>query len=86
MKQAVTKRHLAALEKLFAAEIDGRLPFQSKARVFEELVVEQMAAKVERIFGAGERFPVKVSGYELTHLGRIFYCMHCEASEAKEPK
>jgi hypothetical protein len=79
--RAVTKRKLAALEKLFAAEIDGRLPFQSKARVFEELVSEQMAEESERIIGAGERFPVKVRGYELTHLGRLFYCGSCVGIE-----
>ena len=36
MAQA-TKKMLKALEKVFAAEIEGRLPFQSKALLFLDL-------------------------------------------------
>lgn len=71
-----TKATLVALEKVFIAEIDGRLPFQSKAKVFLRLCDEGLLAPMERKFGG--RFPVTVTGYQLTHAGRIMYCSYCE--------
>ena len=71
----VSKSVIAALEKVFAAEIEGRLPFQSKAKIYERLCNEGLVAPMERKFGG--RVPVSVSGYELTHAGRIVYCSAC---------
>ncbi len=71
-----TKAELAALEKVFAAEIDGRLPFQSKAKIFQRLAEDGYLAPMERKFGG--QFPMTVRGYELTHAGRITYCASCD--------
>lgn len=69
------KRIINALEKVFAAEIDGRLPFQSKARIYSELADDGLVAPMERQFGG--RFPITVSGWQLTHAGRLLYCSEC---------
>ncbi len=73
-----TKKTLRALEKVFAAEIADRLPFQSKAKIFADLCDEGLLAPMQRVVGEGEPFPAIVSGYQLTHAGRITYCASCE--------
>jgi hypothetical protein len=70
-----TKKDLKALEKVFAAEIEGRLPFQSKALVYLDLYDEGLVQPMEVTFGG--RFPVTVKGWQLTHAGRITYCASC---------
>lgn len=72
-----TKAELAALERVFTAEIEGRLPFQSKARIYQRMADEGLIEPMKRAFGAGERFPVTVTGWQLTHAGRITYCDSC---------
>src|SRR6266403_549672 len=74
--KTTNKKTLAALEKVFAAEIAGRLPFQSKAKVFRELRDAGLLTPMERTFGSGWS-AITVSGYELTHAGRITYCASC---------
>lgn len=75
MSDILTKAKLRALERVFAAEVDGRLPFQSKAKIFRELCESGMVEPMEwKLVG---RFPVTVSGYQLTHAGRIAYCCSC---------
>lgn len=74
-QQTVTRKILAALEKVFVAEIEGRLPFQSSAKVYSELSDGRLIEPMERVFGG--RFSVTVSGYQLTHAGRITYCESC---------
>jgi hypothetical protein len=74
----MTRKELAALEKVFAAEIDDRLPFQSRAKVFQALCDSGHLEVGHRTYGVGERFPVTVSGYVLTHTGRIAYCQSCD--------
>lgn len=69
------RKTLAALEKVFAAEIEGRLPFQSKAKIYQDLCEEGMLAPMQET--SGGRFAVTVSGYQLTHAGRFFYCTNC---------
>lgn len=68
---------IKALEKVFAAEIEGRLPFRSKAAIFKRLHDEGLVEPMERHFGG--RFPVIVAGWQLTHAGRFMYCSSCEA-------
>ena len=70
-----TKAELAALGKVFAAEIEGHLPFQSKAKIFQQLLGQKMIEPMERTFGG--QFAVTVKGYQLTHAGRIEYCSSC---------
>lgn len=76
-----TKKTLRALEKVFAAEIVGHLPFQSKAKIFAELCDVGLLEPMQRRFGG--RFPVTVSGYQLTHAGRITYCASCEGEDVR---
>jgi hypothetical protein len=70
-----TKAELSALEKVFAAEIENKLPFQSRAAIFTKLCEKRLIQPMEIKFGG--RFPVIVSGWQLTHLGRIIYCSAC---------
>ena len=74
---------IKALEKVFTAEIEDRLPFQSKAKIYASLRDEGYLQDMKVIYGAGERFPVICSGYQLTHLGRMTYCDTCR--DAEEP-
>lgn len=67
-----TKKVLGALERVFAAEIEGRLPFQSKALIYLDLCDDGLVEPMERTFGG--RYPVIVKGWQLTHAGRIVYC------------
>ena len=75
----LTKKHMQALENVFTAEITDRLPFQSKARIYVDLVEAGYLQLDTRTFGLGERFPVTVHGYALTHAGRYAYCAQCPA-------
>lgn len=70
------KAELAALEKVFAAEIENRLPFQSKAKIFRALCDEGYLEPMERNFGH-DRFGITVRGYQLSHAGRLAYCLSC---------
>lgn len=72
-----TKAELAALEKVFAAEIEDRLPFQSRAAIFSRLSDGGLVEPMERKFGG--RFPVTVTGWQLTHAGRFLYCHSCKS-------
>ena len=73
-----TKVELNALEKVFAAEIEDRLPFQSKAKIFRRLCDEGMLEPMTRQF-KGDRFgAITVSGYQLSHAGRLEYCLSCD--------
>lgn len=71
-----TKAELNALEKVFAAEINGCLPFQSKAKIFRQLCDDGLIEPMERNFGK-DRFGAITVGYQLTHAGRLLYCSSC---------
>ena len=77
----LNKKCFDALEAVFAAEVDDRLPFQSKAKIYADLHQAGYIEPFTRVFGAGERFPVTVSGYVLTHAGRYAYCSACGSEE-----
>lgn len=72
----MTKKTFLALEKVFAAEIEGRLPFQSRARIYQDLCKDGLLSLGQKMYGG--RFPVVVTGYYLTDAGRIAYCMRCD--------
>jgi hypothetical protein len=72
-----TKAELAALEKVFAAEIEGRLPFQSNAKIFRRLCDEGFLEPMTRQFRPDRFGAIAVSGYQLSHAGRMTYCMSC---------
>jgi hypothetical protein len=71
------KRHHNALEKVFAAEIEGRLPLQSKARIYEELALLGYVKMDTETLGRDRFGTISVSGWYLTQLGRLAYCMEC---------
>lgn len=71
-----TKAKLKALERVFACEIDGTLPLQSKAKIYDELESEGLVVRMGRTFGG--QFPITVRGWGLTHLGRWTYCSSCD--------
>ena len=75
-ESVANKATIKALGRVFAAEINDRLPFQSKARIYQELCDEELVVPMERKFGG--RFPVTVRGWQLTHLGRLTYCTECD--------
>ena len=64
------------MERLFGAEIDGKLPLQSRARVYHELQEMKLAEPDERTFGFGP-FAVVVRGWRLTAFGHLTYCTSC---------
>lgn len=74
------KADLRLLEKVFNAEIYDKLPFQSKAGGYQKLAELGMVEFGEIVLPG--RFPVTVSGWYLTHLGRYTYCKACDEGGA----
>lgn len=70
------RQDLAVLEKIFAAEIAGRLPAQIKSKRLADLEKSGHVVQVEGTLPG--RFPVRIHGWCLTHLGRITYCESCK--------
>ena len=73
----MTKAELKALERVFEAEIHNRLPFQSKAAIFNRLEAEGYLQPMTRTYGLGLS-NMTVKGYGLTHAGRLTYCASCD--------
>ncbi len=80
-----TKAELAALEKVFAREIEGHLPLQSKAKIFARLaeqgLVEPMVREHRDRLGV-----MRIEGWQLSELGRMTYCMSCDDDELSREK
>lgn len=73
----MNKRKLALLEKALTSEIDAAINngipiMQTKSKLADELVTEGLLIKAEVTIG--DRMPITVHGYELTHAGRLLYC------------
>lgn len=83
IKTALPRKKLAALEKVFGAEIVGRLPFRSRAKIYQELCEDGLLEPMEKHYG-GAAFPVAVRGYQLTHAGRFAYCSSCGEAEMED--
>ena len=66
----MTKAKMKALERVWIAEVENRLPLQSSALVFHQLHADGMV-DVDRV----KHGPVIVSGWCLTHAGRLTYCL-----------
>lgn len=77
----MNKKQLAALEKVFAAEIDNQLPFQAKAKIYRDLRAARYLDLVQVDFGKEYGFSMIAWGYALTHAGRIAYCESCKDVE-----
>lgn len=75
----MNKPTMALLEKAFAAEIDFALKqsilplIHTKSKLAKKLAEEGLLLWVNEVV-PGE-FPVRVSGYMLTDLGRMEYCL-----------
>ena len=78
---ALSKRELRALEKLFEAEIENRLPLQSKDKIFDTLCDKGLVQKQTRSFKILGNLSISVEGYRLTLAGHYTYC-----SSVKEPE
>lgn len=77
----MTKRDLQILERIFSAEIDGRLPFQSNSKNMQRLADEGYIEPMTRRLGIDRFGAIDVSGWTLTHLGRMTYCNSCKDEE-----
>jgi hypothetical protein len=83
----MNKQSLDLLEKVFAAEIDGAQRgwgrmFQTKSKLAQKLEADgYLTMFSERLGGHG--LPVTISGYRLTTLGNMTYCMseRCSSTE-----
>jgi hypothetical protein len=75
----MNKKTLKALEKVFLAEIENRLPFQSKAKIYRKLADEGLILYGEGVISG--RFPVRIKGFILTDYGRYIYCDSCKDSK-----
>ncbi len=92
MNDTITKAEYLMLEKMFVSEMDhalngSRLPccFQSKAKLLEAMESKGLVERVE--FKLGGRFSVTISGWALTHSGRLTYCENSdEPAEPTEPE
>lgn len=75
---------LNLLERLFEAEIYGHLPFQSKSKQIQRLHEEGMVEPMTRRLGQDGFGAIEVSGWALTHAGRLTYCESCDPVEETE--
>ena len=64
------------LERVFAAEVENRLPYQTKSKLAVEM---EEFGYLE--LGSERMGVVTVSGYYLTHAGRLAYCEECRDVE-----
>ena len=64
------------LERVFAAEVENRLPYQTKSKLAVEM---EEFGYLE--LGSERMGVVTVSGYHLTHAGRLAYCEECRDVE-----
>lgn len=72
----MAKSVFSMLEKVFFAEIEGRLPYQTKSKLAKEM------EEFGYLQSGSERMGiVTVSGYYLTHAGRMAYCEECRDTE-----
>ena len=60
---------LKMLERAFMAEVENRLPFQTKAAMAKRLVAQGMLQEMRVVMGEP---PGAVAGYQLTHAGRLY--------------
>jgi hypothetical protein len=73
-----TKAEMKMLERAFAAEIEDRLPFQSRSDIAHRLAKEGYLQPMTIEHQADRFGPITVKGWQLTHLGRLTYCASCD--------
>jgi len=79
----VTKAQLKALERIFVAEIEGRLPLYSRAKIYHEMERDGLVEFGTFNLGRDRFGVIRVEGWSLTHAGRITYCMQCSENTSK---
>lgn len=72
----MTKAEIRMLERIYAAEIAGRLPFQSKSKLLPKLAEDGLVRRLEKHMPG--RFAVTIHGWELTLAGNLTYCLSCD--------
>ena len=60
------------LEKVWMAEVENRLPFQTKSAIMKRLQADGLVERLKITLGGWP--PVTVDGWQLTHAGRFYYC------------
>lgn len=75
-KSELPPASLKWLEKIFEAEINDQLPFQTRAKTtFERLAGKNLIEPCVRTVPAMGVWPaIRIEGWQLTHLGRQTYC------------
>lgn len=81
---AMNKQDLKMLERIFEAEINGRLPFQSKSKHMAQLHEDGLVEPMTRSFGRDRFGAVEVTGWILTLAGHFAYCDSCRDVEVPE--
>lgn len=77
-KDKISAKEKKVLERIFAAEIENRLPAQfAKSRNLTLDMLEDRGMIVKLEMTLGGRFPVRIEGWGLTNYGRIVYCGSC---------
>jgi hypothetical protein len=72
----MTKSDLDLLGRIFAAEVEHRLPYQSRAAAYKRLEAGGFVQRGEETLRGWP--PVTVSGWYLTHKGRMAYRESCK--------
>jgi hypothetical protein len=83
-EERMRKPEQILLGKIFAAEIENRLPWQGRSKYLSCLEDAGWIQKMERRFGG--RIVCIVSGWALTEAGRLAYCESCCEKPVPSPK
>lgn len=79
----LNRASVAALERVFAAEIEGHL-LQSKAKIYDQLERDGYVERTEERIAVPPLGTMTVKGWVLTHAGRLTYCMTCDDGRPNE--
>ncbi len=76
----MNKREIKILKAAFAAEVHAGVHggidiYQNKSKLAEKLAKDGLLENASTTLVG--RFPVKITGYRLTHAGRLLYCGTC---------
>jgi hypothetical protein len=78
-KRTLNHKDFSLLGKIFAAEIGGVLPYQSKSKEYDRLEGMGLVQCGEETRHFNDGFPpMQIIGWYLTHKGRYMYCSNCD--------
>lgn len=78
----MTATDFKLLERIFAAEIENRLPAQLKSKHLPRLEKEGWITPC--VVELGGRFPMTIAGWQLTLLGHYTFCRECSVRFPEE--